>query len=389
MTTNLRDPRMLIAVSPMALSAYAQSVGWSRAEAFGDNSDVYANSLLPEIIIPRTSRLGDYAQVVARLISIFAQAAELEEIELYNNLVVSDRDVTRVAVNDGTDDGTIDLEQGSNLVVGSREMYLAAACSLNRQSPVYRAGAHQEANECLRRIRIGQTERGSYVVTLLSPAIPPQLQAPLMPDSEIDDDPMDRRISLRLAHALSSVRDATSRAISGDTTAFTAAVPEGTSANLCEALVQMLEPFSHLEVSMTWAKTRPLHRQKDTVRFSSEETSILREAARSFRSREPRLDFELFGSVQRLKRDDSETDGTVTLRASIDGRTQSVTAVLSESDYNRAIEAHRERAPIKMEGDLDRFGQRWRLVNPRITEVLMDEEDENQVEEAKVRLDGQ
>ena len=376
MAVNLRDPNILRAVSPLALSAYARSVGWSKTEEYGEYSDVYEGHQLPEIIVPRTQRLGDYTQVVARLIAIFAQAAEVNEVELYNDLVVSDRDVTRVAVNDGTDDGTIDLEQGANLVVGSREMYLAAACSLNRHSPVYRAGAHKEANEYLRRIRIGQTERGSYVVTLFSPAIPPQVQAPLLPDSEIDDAPMDRRISLRLAQALSSVRDATSRAIGGDTTAFTAAVPEGTSANLCEALVQMLEPFSSLAVSMTWAKTRPLHTQKDTVRFSTEDTSILREAARSFRSREPRLDFELFGSVQRLKRDGSETDGTVTLRTLIDGRTQSVTAVLSETDYNRAIEAHRIGAPVKLQGDLDRFGQRWRLSNPRITEIISGEDDD-------------
>ena len=253
---------------------------------------------------------------------------------------------------------------------GSRDMVLAAACSLREYRPVYRAGANKEANDYLRRVHLGQTEHGSFVVTLLSPPIPPPLQEALIPDLDIVDDPFERQVTRRLAQALSAVRNASSEAAGGDASAFNDAVSQGASANLCDALAQMIEPFGSLDVSTTWARTRPLGDSRHLVRFSREDALILREAARAYRNREPRLDFPLFGSVQRLKRDDSETDGTVTLRASIDGRTQSVTAVLSESDYNRAIEAHRERAPIKMEGDLDRFGQRWRLVNPRITEVL-------------------
>ena len=127
---------------------------------------------------------------------------------------------------------------------------------------------------------------------------------------------------------------------------------------------------------MTWARTRPMETVSRGIRFSNDDAPILREAARSFRSREPEyMDTRLFGFVQRLKRDESETDGTITLRVSIDGKTQSVTAVLNEPDYGRAIEAHRLRAPIVLEGDLARFGQRWHLSNPSIAEVILPEEE--------------
>ncbi len=86
----------MLAVSPLALSTYARVAGWSRPDSFSNYSDVHEGSGLPEIIIPRTQQLGDYAQVVARLISIFAQVAEVDEVILYNDLVVADRDVTRV-----------------------------------------------------------------------------------------------------------------------------------------------------------------------------------------------------------------------------------------------------------------------------------------------------
>ncbi len=378
MTTNLHDPKILRSVSPMALSAYARSVGWSKTEEYGDYSDVYAGVKLPEIVIPRTQRLGDYAQVVARLIAIFARSAEVDEVQLYNDLVVSDRDVIRIRADDGESNGTIDLSHGVALINGGRELVLAAACSLREARPVYGARENREANEFIRRVRLGQTEISSFVVTILSPVVPPEVQLTLL-GMETDNDPIERQITRRLAQALSAAKVATSETMSGQSGGFLEAVSEGVSANLCEALVKVIEPFASGEFSITWALTRPRNPTRSVVRFAGDDGLILREAARSFRSLEARLDERLFGSLQSLRRDDSETDGTVTLRALVDGRVQWVTAVLSESDYNRAIIAHRERSPVIVEGDLDRFGQRWRLLNPRIAEIIVagQEEDES------------
>ena len=376
MRTNISDRAVLMEVSPTALSAYARTEGWGRVETYGDHSDVYVGEQLPEIILPRTKRLGDYHSVIARLIEIFARVTEVDELTIYRDLVTADRDIVRVRVAEG--DGTVDLNEGANLVAGARNMLLAAACSLHDPRPLYRAGANREANDYLRQVRLGQTEQGSFVVTLMPPIIPPPLQTPLLPDPENDDVPVARQVTRRLGVALSSIRQSAERTASGDAGAFSDAVPSGASANLCEALVQMVEPFSTLDISMTWARTRPMLTARQLVSFSNDDVSILREAARSFRNREPRFDVSLFGSVQRLKRDDSETDGTVTLRASVEGKIQSVTAVLSQPDYNLAIQAHKEKTPVIAEGDLDRFGQRWHLLNPRIVAVITDDDAEDE-----------
>ena len=78
----------------------------------------------------------------------------------------------------------------------------------------------------------------------------------------------------------------------------------------------------------------------------------------------------MLASCARLKRDEREVDGTITLRAYIDEQILSVVAVLSQSDYGRAIQAHEEKALVVAEGDLERFGQRWHLLNPRIAAVI-------------------
>ena len=374
MRASIRDRGALLAISPAALSAYARAEGWVRNGAYSDHSDVYAAEGLPEIILPRTQRLGDYAHVVSQLIDIFAQVADMDEVSIYRDLVTADRDVIRVRAAD-SNDGAVAVDDGISLMQGASDMLLAAACSLRNPQPLYRAGANREASDYLRQVRLGQTEHGSFVVTLLTPVIPPPMQPTFDPELASDNDSIERLVTRRLAEALEAVRQATERTVGGDGAAFFEAVDNGVSANLCESLVTLIEPFPTLDIGLTWARTRPMKSARRVVRFANDDAPIIREAARSFRDREPQPDVRLFGFVQQLRRDKEETDGTITLRASVDGQQiRSVTAVLSQSHYERAIQAHSLKAPVVAEGDLERAGQRWHLRNPRITSIISAED---------------
>ena len=379
MRASIRDKKALSEVSPGSLSAYARTSGWSKTDdIYGDHSDVYAAAELPEIILPRHQRLGDYASVVSRLIEIFARVAETDELTLYRDLVTADRDVIRIRSAE-SNDGSVAASDGINLIRGAHDMLLAAACSLRNPQPLYRAGANREASDYLRRVRLGQTEHGSFVITLLTPVVPPRIQQVLIPEWG-GDDPIERQMTKRLADALEATRDATESTVGGDANAFSKAVKYGVSANLCEALIEVILPFETLDISLTWARTRPMNRVRDVIRFAAADAPILCEAARSFRDREPRPDVSLFGVVRTLKREEAETDGTVTLRASIEGQNQSVMAVLKQTDYEQAILAHKEKTPVVMKGDLERLGQRWRLLNPSISDIIRDEGAPNESE---------
>ena len=368
MTNTFVDHDALRAVSPSALAAYANAAGWELTESFGDHSNVYVHRGEPEIVVPRTQRIADYTSVVAQLIDIFASAAKVSPVSLYRDISIADRDVIRVRASESVD-GHISTNAGVSLVQGSRDMILAAACSVLNPRAVYRAGANKDASAFVDRTRLGQTEEGSFVVTLLGPEVPPILEPSLGPDwTAPSDDPIERRTTKRIAQAVTAAHEATERASGGDPAAFENAVANGVSANLCEALAMTIDPFLELDISVTWALTRPLNQQ--ITRFAQSDLPVLREASRAFRQREPRFDERVFGFVQRLKRDHDEVDGTITLRASIDDSVRSVIAVLSQSDYETAIKAHEERAMVIATGDLEQTGQRWRLLNPHIVDIV-------------------
>ena len=134
MQVRIQDQEALKAVSPAALAAYARSAGWERGEIYRVHSHVYAGHDRPEIIVPRTDHLGDYATVVSRLIGVFAQVADQDELTIYRSLVTGDRDVVRVRVADA-DDGSLELNQGVDLIGGARDLVLSAACSITRPRP--------------------------------------------------------------------------------------------------------------------------------------------------------------------------------------------------------------------------------------------------------------
>ena len=255
MRASIRDKKALIEISPGALSAYARVAGWNKTDIYGDHSDVYTSAGLPEIILPRSQRLGDYASIVSRLIEIFAKVAEMDELTLYRDLVTADRDVIRLRTAE-SNDGSVAASDGINIMRGAHDMLLAAACSLQNSQPLYRAGANKEASDYLNRVRLGQTEQGSFVITLLTPVVPPPIQQPLFPESAPDDDPVERQITKRLAGALAATRQATEKTVGGNAEAFSEAVKYGVSANLCEALVEVISPFETLDISLTWARTR-------------------------------------------------------------------------------------------------------------------------------------
>ncbi len=373
MKAKILDAEALRAISPAAIAAFARSEGWSKTEAYGAHADVYTGVERPEIIVPRTDRLADYASVVSRLVGVFAQYADRDEPSVYRDLVGADCDVVRVRALESDDDGSVALDAGVRIVTQAREMLLAAACAVRSPQPLYRAGANKEANDYMRRVKLGQTEHGSFVVTLLAP-VPPLLQLPLDPAwASIEDEPMERMVTRRLMEALEASRTAAEMALSGDGAAFENAVAAGVSANLCEAVATLIEQSRGLDISVTWARTRPTPEARRKVVFSSKDAEILKEAARTFRLRQPKPDVTLFGIVNRLKRDEEDVEGVVTLRAMVDDRLQSVSAVLDQANYSIAVRAHDAKTPVIVTGDLERVGQRWQMTNATVRELPPDD----------------
>ena len=366
----VRDWDAVRRVTPVALSAYARAHGWAKTGTFGDHADIYGADDRSEILIPRTSDLGDYASVVTRLLEIFSEDAGVSQVRVHHDLTTADRDVIRVrAEGDGSEIAVADRVA---LLEGARDLVFAAACSVERPQALHRAGANREAARYLRRVCLGHTEPGGFVVTLVTPAASSVRLDPDWPAEE----PFARKVSKRLLRSLLVTRRAVEATAAGGAGAFADLVEAGVSADLCEAIAGLTEAFDSVDIGVSWALTSPAAEPAGSARFAAADSAIVREAARSYRAGAPE-EVSLVGFVSRLGNDETEREREVTLRArepDAPGQRRTVTAVLGERDYERAIEAHRGKLAVIARGDLQRIGSRWHLQSPRIAEVLRPEE---------------
>ena len=182
-----------------------------------------------------------------------------------------------------------------------------------------------------------------------------------------------------LVSGLRAAREATELVNRGeDIGAFEERVEKGVSANLCRATANLINTGSGLDVSVSWALTRQPHEdetdERAAVAFVPSDAPVLEEAARILSDRQERYDERIEGYVSALARDQSDPEGRATIRAVIDGTLASVKVDFSTSEYSRITHAHDKRLSVSLEGDLQREGQRWRLMNPRDLTVIEDED---------------
>ena len=221
---------------------------------------------------------------------------------------------------------------------------------------------------------MGQTERGSFVITVLS-RVSPVLMSPEDADALAVPEPFERQVTEKLVVALTAASSAAVNAIaSGDLAQFEAAVSCGVSSNLCDALAGMGTSdgrWQDVEIRMSWARSRPARRTlPGRVAITADMAPVFLEAARVFRSRSPREDFELSGPVIRLNRRPGDSNGEITIAGLVDDATRSVGISLSGDEYELAVRAHRDRLPLQATGALQKQGRRYTLLNPTSIRLL-------------------
>lgn len=367
MTWPLRDPDRLREISPASLAAYAQDLGWTKAEPFGDHADAYAHPQHHDLVLPRHQRVLDYVRVVARTINDLAEIEDEDAFAIYQRLRSADRDEIRVRGIPAREDSEPSIRDAADLIGGARTIILTAACqAAPHPRVVLRPEANKEAVAFTDRISLEHTQPGSFVAVFRTKPVLPVMQSPLDPELSEPEERGERKFTRWIPSALTAASDAVERVATGERDAFNDSVQRGVSANLCETLADLLEPFRELEFTVRWALTAPRERPLERAAFDDSAAPILRAASAAFREQEPQENVNLVGMVERLDRPADEDDGRINLKTFVEGRAVTVSAQLKQSDYRRAIRAHDAQSPVSLRGDLEHVGARWQLLGAEL-----------------------
>ncbi|MGH3734224.1 MAG: hypothetical protein ACRDT6_01140 [Micromonosporaceae bacterium] len=256
--------------------------------------------------------------------------------------------------------GYISLNAGLRVIQGVRGMLEAAGrVEVEGVRPAFSGTRPPGVVRVLDEVTLGPSKSGSYILPLrVSVQRPDQ--------SEIFDAetlPLARRMLLRLLSALTAAHAATmSVRADNDYSAFDETVDAGVSANLCRSLSDLagLERREPFEVGFRWGRALPSPLAAATITFPEGAGSLVFEVAKQLERLAAGGEASIRGVIEGLHDEPYGNDrwrirvrGELIAEAGgIDPR-RPVWVRLGRLDYERAIEAHRERRTVRAQGSLE------------------------------------
>ena len=379
MNTQAADIALAGNVRPRAIHSYLAANGWTKLGSYhGDTGDVYClhDDQRESVLVPSSKEFADYTTRLLQLSETLGRVENRHLSMVLADLSQAETDRVRVRLTEAQNGTSIPLSTGVCLLEESRKLLLAAACSVSRPQHMFREGRNQQATAFINSVRLDRTERDGFVVNLLVP-VSPSLNKPEA--TRLPMEPLERKATRMLVSGLRAAQEVTRQANRGEPIdTFEGLIGRGVSANLCQALANLVNTGSGLEVSVSWSLSRPAPgdrtNERAVVAFSQSDAPVLQEVARVLGHRQVRHDERIEGFVSALERDHSDPDRRATIKAVIDDAMVSVKVDFNPSDYDRISKAHNERLSVSIEGDLRREDQRWHLANPR--DLMVIEEDD-------------
>jgi hypothetical protein len=363
MTSHLWLTQPMATPSPTELAAYLRSKGWS-LEGVRASWAVFTKGD-DTIEVPQVDAARDYGRMVAMLLQDLEQTEGRAAGLIARDVKAATVDTIRLSLQGSAmRDGRIPLEAGMHAYEGARNLFLAAACSALDRRSVHPTRKPDRAVRVLDSARFGQTEVGSFVMTIEAPVAPALQQSFLLPDW---DPPLERRTSQLLAEALHATSEAIQEsAATGDIAAFRSRAERGVSANLCDALVELLTgaKAEALEASFSYATHRPAPpRQRAVLR--ADVSQLLSEASKTLRAQASFTDYVIEGPITRLQSSEAGAGGTISVVCEVEGRRRAVSVELEGAGYVAALDAHKREQIVALTGDLVSEAGRYRLMRAR------------------------
>lgn len=376
MNVEMRDPAVLRALRPLEVAAYLRAKGWAQLPRI-PGAAVWSNVLDDEpleIVVPMDPSLRDFAARMGEVLHTLAVAESRSQSQVHQDLSTTFADVVRIRIDDPSlVDGTMSIDANAQVAQKVRDLVLAAACSATERRTVWHARKPTRAIDHVKNLRVGQTERGSYIVTVIS-RVPPAFHAPNNGQLVEGETPFERRVTQGLANSLKRLDEAAaSAALSGELASFEESIATGVSANLCEAVVGLWgedDGQRSVDFQFSWSPARPEGPETPSkTRFSADRIPLIREAARVMRERAPVDDFELEGAVVKLDRVPGQPMGKITVIGHVDDKPRHVALELGDVDYQIAIRTHQQNKILRCVGSLVREGRGYALRDPRDVSV--------------------
>lgn len=350
----------LNSLKPNNLKNYALSSGWTRAGELPGKFFIYTNGE-KELLVPIDVEFDDYHRRIADAIELISKVENRPIERVINDVFTPNVDVIRYRLSGSDyDNGTAPLVEGLNLIGGSKKALYVSAMQVNQPKKHYKFLKNSDADEFLSKCRLGQTERGSFISTLVCPiGLSSNSPQQVMPIDGLTEEErigtFTRKVTTNLVKGMYLVK----KAIDDDNLGVLHDEENNplVSSNFCDSLVEMqpLSSNSSLEVGVKFSTRDVIPQSAQGIislrkDYFSEISQISNDLRPIFQEEEHTL-YCGVNVCQGTPNDDGRMEGDVILSFIFEESHMKAKVYLRPDDYQNAVDAHKRNKNIKIVGD--------------------------------------
>ncbi|QHS59848.1 hypothetical protein [Chitinophaga agri] len=378
MTYNQKILDIVDNVSFATLQQYLSLRGWKKmptnnqsvAIFFSPNDD----SKL-DIMLPLSREFADYRQTVFSAIRKVALYENRDEWQVINDLIAPPADIVRYRVDDeSTQIGLIPLKTGFELLESAKKSLLCSASDIIVPSLYHKRIAYKSALQFIDACFLGQSERGSYVASIVCPFIKPSdderpVQLSLFSSEDALVESLTRKVTKRLMTSIETVKrnieqGSLDNLIKADNESLI-------SGNFLESIVELneLTQNANIEILASWAPTIPPPTNvPNLVSLTRDYIEPIKEIIERMRPNVIETQGDYVGKISQIRANpdiSNRQDGEITFRfISDDEKAVSAKVILEGKNLHEAMLAFEEGKNIKITGNLKTQNRQRYIDNP-------------------------
>lgn len=370
MNVHIRDFTALSRITPPLLRRYLEIHGWMREETWRGRITVWStmhSEQRHQILMPLMELSDTYPVRMSEAVSTLAEVEDRSELDVYNEVILGGADVIRLRTLNGNGSERRSLSESAKLLNDARDLVASAARAAERPGqPVYRGRPSGEVTRYVDGVYPLPGYEAGGELTLHSRVPPDYGEQADMGDPFLR--PFARTAALALDRGLREVGNTVQEVLGGNAeiSSFELATQRGVSANMCDAIAELVGGQHGIEISLLWAAVRPSEASDEQFAFTESSADVLTDGAKWLRRHSPFLDAHVTGEIVRLDRESQEEfDGSAGVLYELDGRPVVLNVQFELADHDDVIKAFRDNIEISLDGDVYLRGNRYVLENPR------------------------
>lgn len=351
-------------INPLAFVKYLKDTGWNSFQIMRKNIRVFQKEMggaFHQITLPMDKQLSDYKEAMYRAVKTVSEVEcrSFEQIMLY--LLNPNTDILKIRLDKKQiETGSITFDDAIRMYENTKKLLAATALDILHPKKYHQGRIDDTVLNFLSNCRFGQTEIGSYVISVVCPFAQfseeeGYKQLSIFSDEEDCQKSLTRKVTNRVINNLVLIKNHIDE---GEEQLLAEPSDQIISANFYEALVglNLDSKDSNIEIIAEWSPTVKNKESKtNRVSLTHDYYQPIVETIRKLKEQTSKST-KIIGRIKKLESSPDvkkRTTGKITVvYLDENEKPRTVTSELEKVDYDKAIEAHERGAHIEIVGEL-------------------------------------